>query len=78
VRPYLKNIQYRKRAGRVAQELDHQPSKHEAWVQTPIPQIKKKKKAVTASTVWCHCLDLYYSTSSSIITAVQMPEKWKK
>jgi hypothetical protein len=46
VRPYLKNTQHKKRAGRVVQVAECLPSKHEALSSNPYhpPQNKNKNK----------------------------------
>jgi hypothetical protein len=42
---HLKNTQHKKGlADRVTQMVEHLPGKCEAWIQTPVPQKKKKKK----------------------------------
>jgi hypothetical protein len=43
-RPYLKNIQHKTRADRVAQVVEHLPSKNEGLSSNPSTTVKKKKK----------------------------------
>jgi hypothetical protein len=44
VKPYLQNSQSKKRAGGMAQVVDHLPSKHEVLIQALVPKQKKKLK----------------------------------
>jgi hypothetical protein len=41
-RPYLENIQHKKRAGGVAQVVEHLLSKHEASISNPSPSKKRR------------------------------------
>jgi Ni,Fe-hydrogenase I small subunit len=67
VRPYLKNTQLKKRAGRVAQVVEHLSSKHKALRSNPSTD-KKKKMVIWLSMVICTCNTSYMEGEDGRIT----------